>query len=108
MAACRSAIERKTPRRMRCRVIFEKKFSTALSQEGRGRGEVEGPARMTRQPSQHFGMFVGGIVVEHRVDRLLGRDLAFDGVEEADELEMPVALHAAPDDRSIEHAERGE
>ena len=33
MAACRSAIERKTPRRMRCRVIFEKKFSTALSQE---------------------------------------------------------------------------
>jgi len=34
MAACRSAIERNTPRRMRCRVIFEKKFSTALSQEG--------------------------------------------------------------------------
>ena len=33
MAACRSAIERKTPRRMRCRVIFEKKFSTALSHE---------------------------------------------------------------------------
>jgi hypothetical protein len=33
MAACRSAIERKTPRRMRCRVILEKKFSTALSQE---------------------------------------------------------------------------
>ena len=33
MAACRSAIERKTARRMRCRVILEKKFSTALSQE---------------------------------------------------------------------------
>src|SRR5438094_599376 len=33
MAVCRSAIERKTPRRMRCRVILEKKFSTALSQE---------------------------------------------------------------------------
>ena len=33
MAACRSAIERNTPRRMRCRVILEKKFSTALSQE---------------------------------------------------------------------------
>ena len=29
----RLLIERKTPRRMRCRVIFEKKFSTALSQE---------------------------------------------------------------------------
>jgi len=33
MAACRSAIEQKTPRRMRCRVILERKFSTALSQE---------------------------------------------------------------------------
>jgi hypothetical protein len=32
MAACRSAIERKTPRRTRCRVIFEKKISTVLSQ----------------------------------------------------------------------------
>lgn len=29
MADCRSAIERNTPRRMRCRVILEKKFSTA-------------------------------------------------------------------------------
>ncbi len=42
---------------------------------GRGRGEVEGPARMARQPGQHFGMLVGGIVVEHGVDRLAGRDL---------------------------------
>jgi hypothetical protein len=33
IAACRSAIERKTPRWMLCRVNFEKKLSTALSQE---------------------------------------------------------------------------
>jgi hypothetical protein len=33
MAACRSAIERKTPWRMRCRVVLEMKFSTALRQE---------------------------------------------------------------------------
>jgi len=33
MAAWRSAIERKTPRRMRWRVILEKKFSTAFSHE---------------------------------------------------------------------------
>jgi hypothetical protein len=32
MAAWRSAIEQKTPRRIRWRVILEKKFSTALSQ----------------------------------------------------------------------------
>jgi hypothetical protein len=53
-------------------------------------------------------MLVGGIVVEHRVDRLLGRDLAFDGVEEADEFEVAVALHAAADHPSVQHAERGE
>jgi len=33
IALCRSTIEWKTPRRMRCRVILEKKFSTALSHE---------------------------------------------------------------------------
>src|SRR6516165_9509349 len=33
IATCRSTTERKTPRRMRCRVILEKKFSTALSQD---------------------------------------------------------------------------
>ena len=59
---------------------------------------------MARQPGQHFGMFVGGIVVEHRVDRLLGRDLAFDGVEEADEFEVAVPLHAAADHGAVEHA----
>jgi hypothetical protein len=35
MAACKWAIERKTPRRMRGRVILEKKFSTALSPEAK-------------------------------------------------------------------------
>jgi len=49
----RSTIERNTPRQMRCRVILEKKFSTAL---GRGWGEMKGPARMARQPSQHLGV----------------------------------------------------
>ena len=33
MAACRSTIEWKLPRRMRLRVGTEKKFSTALSHE---------------------------------------------------------------------------
>ena len=39
-------------------------------------------------------MFVGGDVVEDRVDRLAGRDSNLDGVEEPDELTVPVALHA--------------
>jgi len=64
MAACRSAIEGKTPRRMRCRVIFEKKLSTALSQEVEVGVKMEGPARMACQPGQDLGMFVGGVIVE--------------------------------------------
>ena len=40
---------------------------------GRGRREMEGPTRVTRQPSQHLGMFVGGIVVDDGVDQLAGR-----------------------------------
>jgi hypothetical protein len=39
-------------------------------------------------------MFVGGIVVEHRVDRLAGWDLALNGVEKADEFAVAVVLHA--------------
>src|SRR5271165_1038056 len=57
---------------------------------GRGRGEVERPARVAREPSPHGGMLVGGVVVDNRVDRLSDRNLALDGVEEADELLMPM------------------
>jgi len=53
-------------------------------------------------------MFMGGLVVEHRVDHLAGRDLAVDGIEKADEFEVAVALHAAADHRPVEHAEGGE
>src|SRR5215472_11641423 len=75
---------------------------------GRGRCEMEGPARMARQPSQHLGMFVGGMVVEHRVDQLASWDLALDSIEKAVEFEVEMALHAAADHRAVEHAERGE
>ena len=53
-------------------------------------------------------MFVGGVVVENDMDRLASRDLALDGIEEADEFEVTVTLHAAADYRAVEHAERGE
>ena len=42
------------------------------------------------------------------MDHLAGRDLALDGVEEADEFDVAVTLHAAADHRAVEHAERGE
>jgi hypothetical protein len=67
MAACRSAIERKAPRWMRCRVILERKFSTV--QRG-----------WRRQPGQHFGMLVGGIIVKDDMDWPAGRDLTLDSM----------------------------
>jgi hypothetical protein len=42
------------------------------------------------------------------VDRLRGPDLAVDGVAEADEFYVAVALHSSVDDDSVEHAQRGE
>src|SRR5215467_2304229 len=63
---------------------------------------------MARQPGQHSGVFVRGIVVEHRVDHLAGRDLALDRVEKADEFTVAVPLHAAADHCAVEHAQRGE
>jgi hypothetical protein len=42
------------------------------------------------------------------VDQLAGRHGALDGIEEADELLMPVALHAASEHRAVDDIERGE
>ena len=42
------------------------------------------------------------------MDGLVGGHFCLDGVEEADELLMPVPLHIAADHRAIEHVERGE
>jgi hypothetical protein len=75
---------------------------------GRGRCEVEGPSRMTDKPGAHLGVLVGGVIVDDGMDDLSGRDLDLDGVQEADELLMPVALHATADDRSVQDVERGE
>ena len=41
---------------------------------------------------------MGGIVVEDSVDHLAGWDGSLDGCDEADELLMPMARHAAADD----------
>ena len=75
---------------------------------GARRREVERPAGMPGQPLAHLGMLVGGIVVDDGMDRLSRRHLRLDGVEEADELLVPVALHVAADDGAVEDVERGE
>src|SRR5271155_2627331 len=69
---------------------------------GRGRGEVEGPAWMARDPLPHGGMLVGGVIVEDGVDGFASGNLALDRVEETDELLVAMALHVAADHGSVE------
>ena len=48
---------------------------------------------------------VGSVVVEDDMDGIAGRDLAFDGIQEADEFLVPVVLHVAADHRVVEDIE---
>ena len=52
---------------------------------------------MAVEPLAHFRVLVRGVVVEDRVDVLAMRDRGLDGIEEADELLMAMALHVAAD-----------
>ena len=51
---------------------------------------------------------MGGIVVDDGMDCLSRRHLRLDGIEEADELLVPVALHVAADDGAVEDVEGSE
>jgi hypothetical protein len=51
----------------------------------RSRGEVEGEAQMTCEPTARLGVLVGNIVVADHIDHLVGRHFALDGIEKADE-----------------------
>ena len=63
---------------------------------------------MACEPAAHLGVLVRSIVVEDHMDRLVGRHLALDGIEKADEFLMSVALHTASDDFALEDIEGGE
>src|SRR5215207_4211655 len=104
MAAWRSTTDRKTPRFRRRLVSVAKKVSTALSQEQ----EVGVKWKVNAaEPGDHLRVLVGGVVVEDDVDELTGRHRRVEGVEETDELLVPMALHAAAEDGAVEHVEGG-
>src|SRR5829696_3558695 len=108
MAAWRSTTDRKTPRFKRRLVSVAKKVSTALSQEHEVGVKWKVKRGWRGRARQSPRLFVGGVVVEDDVDDLAGRDLCLDGVEEADELLVPVALHAVANDGAVEDVEGGE
>ena len=60
---------------------------------------------MPRQPLAYLRMLVGSVVVDDGVDFLSRWHLRLDGIEEADELLVPVALHIAANDGPIEDVE---
>src|SRR5437762_11041759 len=63
---------------------------------------------MPAEPGPRLGMFVRAVIVEDHVNDLADWDLDLDGIQEPDELLMPVTLHAASDHLAVEHVERGE
>src|ERR1700751_5807646 len=62
---------------------------------------MEGEPRMVIEPFADLRVLMGRIVVEDDMDSLFGWDVSLDLVEEADELLMPMLLHAAPERRDI-------
>ena len=65
-------------------------------QPGAGcRREVEGPARMPREPGLHLWMLMGGVVVDDSLNNPAGWHCALDGIEKADELLMAEMSPAA-------------
>src|ERR1700737_1318637 len=108
IAACKSMTDRKTPAFQSSLRELGEEALDSVEPGCQSWGEVEGPAGMPYQPLAHFRMLVGCVIVDDGVDRLLDRHLRLDGIEEADELLMPVVLHVAADDGTVEDVESGE
>ena len=69
---------------------------------------MEGEARVPVEPLTHFRMLVGGVVVEDHVQDFFDRHLRLNGVQEADELLMTMALHTSANDLAFEDIESSE
>src|ERR1039457_5008693 len=74
---------------------------------GSGR-EVQMKARMPFEPALYRGGLVGGIIVDDEMQVEMGQRAFVDGLEEAEELAMPVARHAFAHDGAVEHVESRE
>jgi hypothetical protein len=60
------------------------------------------------EPLAHLRMLVDGVIVEDHVNKFSGRHLRLNGIQEADELLVPMALHTSADDLAFEHVESRE
>ena len=66
---------------------------------------MESEARVPVEPSRHLWMLVGSVVVEDHVHGLSSRHLRLNGIEEADELLVTMALHISANDLAFQYVE---
>jgi len=71
------------------------------------RREMKHPAGVLGEPGAHFGMLVGGVVVEDGMDEFAGRYDLLDAVEETDEHLVVMSRHALTNEGAVEDIERG-
>ena len=76
------------------RELGEEAFDGVKTGRG-GRGKVERPTRMTRQPSAYLWVLVGGIVVDDGMDHLSHRALRFAKSRSVDSLNVRMRCGAS-------------
>src|SRR4051794_11006110 len=81
---------------------FGEEALNSVEPRARGRREVEGETRVPVEPLAYLRMLMGGVVVEDDVHELSGGHLCLDSIQEADELLVTMALHAAANDLAFE------
>src|SRR6516225_6990313 len=72
----------------------------------RGRCEVQMEARMGLEPALNGSGLVGGIIIDDQMQVEVGRGPLVDLLEKTQELPMPMARHASPDDLAVQHVQR--
>src|ERR1700730_674032 len=77
-------------------------------QPGRtGGSEMQMKSSMALQPSLHFGMFVGGVVVHDQMQLHCGGGFPIYLTQEAQKLIVPMPIKAATNDRAFQHIQSG-
>ena len=90
---------------MRFRVISAKKRSTMLSQDAEVGVKCKVEARVCLEPAFHGRGLMRGIVVDDEMKVETVGGLSVNQLEKAQELPVPMAWHARPDDLAVQHVE---
>ena len=84
---------------------FGEESFDCIEPRARGQCEVESEARVAGEPLSYLRMLVGSIIVEDHVHGLSSRHLRLNGIEEANELLVTMALHTSANNLAFQHVE---